>query len=75
MTLDEACDFFTEPELVGDLRAAQEILRQRCVYDCVEVKNHLVVINPVYEEEFQLLFSKHLLAVLHQKIRKTILWS
>ena len=64
MSLDKACNYFTEPELVGDLRAAQEILRQRCVYDCVEVKNHLVVINPVYGEEFQLLFSKHLLAVL-----------
>lgn len=64
MTLDEACDFFTEPELIGDLRAAKEILRQRCVYDCVEVKNHLVVVNPDYGEDFQLLFSKHLLAAL-----------
>lgn len=64
MTLDEACDFFTEPELVGDLRAAQEILRQRSVYDCVEVKNHLVVINPIYDEDFQLLFSKNLFAAL-----------
>lgn len=64
MTLDSACDYFTEPGLVGDLRAAQEILRQRCIYDCVDVRNHLVVINPVYDQEFQLLFSKHLIAAL-----------
>jgi hypothetical protein len=64
MTLNDACDLLEDSELKSHFRSAREILRQRCLYDSVQVKNHLVVINPVYDEHFQLEFSKHLLAAL-----------
>jgi hypothetical protein len=64
MTLDGACEFFKDSTFIGDLRAAKEILRQRCALDSVQAKNHLVVINPDYNDDFQLRFSKQLLAAL-----------
>jgi hypothetical protein len=64
MTLDEACEFFEDDELKIHFRSAREILRQRSMYDSVQVKNHLVIINPTYDEHYQLEFSRHLLAAL-----------
>jgi hypothetical protein len=64
MTLDAACEFFEDSTFIGDLRGAKEILRQRCALDSVESKNHLVVINPNYNADFQFRFSKQLLAAL-----------
>ena len=64
MTLDEACEFFEDDELKIHFRSAREILRQRSLYDSVQVKNHLVIINPIYDEHFQMEFSRHLLAAL-----------
>jgi len=64
MTLDDACDFFVDTSFIGDLRGAKEILRQRCLFDSVKEKTHLVIINPNYNENFQLNFSKNLLSTL-----------
>ena len=63
-TLDEACETFIDAPFIGDLRGAKEILRQRCSYDSIDSRDHLVVINPSYDENFQLKFSAHLLGVL-----------
>jgi len=77
MTLDAACEFFEDDELKGHFRSVREILRQRCLYDSVQMKNHLVIINPVYEQQFQLRFSKHLLAALidYEKTYGTHCWN
>ena len=64
MTLDDACDSLDDGPLKIHFRRVREILRQRSQYDSVQVKNHLVVLNPIYDEHFQLKFSKHLLAAL-----------
>ena len=64
MTLDAACEFFVNTSFIGDLRGAKEILRQRCLFDSVKEKTHLVIINPNYNETFQLNFSKNLLSTL-----------
>jgi hypothetical protein len=64
MTLEEACEFSEGDALKIHFRRAKEILRQRSIYDSVQVKNHLVLINPSYDEHYQLEFSRHLLAAL-----------
>lgn len=64
MTLDDACEKLTETDIVGDLRAAKEILRQRCISDGFNNTKHIICINPNNSEEFQEKYIKLLLSQL-----------
>nr|ANV79223.1 hypothetical protein [uncultured Candidatus Thalassoarchaea sp.] len=65
MTLDEACETLTDTDFIGDLRAAKEIIRQRCLSDGINQTNHIICINPTYDDEFQEKYIKLLLTQLH----------
>ncbi len=64
MTLDDACEQLTETDFIGDLRAAKEILRQRCLSDGINHANHIICINPTNDGEYQEKYIKLLLTQL-----------
>ena len=65
MTLNDACEQLTETDIIGDLRAAKEILRQRCLSDGINHADHIVCINPINDESYHDKYIKLLLTQLH----------
>ena len=64
MSLNDACEQLTETDFIGDLRAAKEILRQRCLGDGINHTDHIVCINPKNDEGYQESYIKLLLSML-----------
>jgi len=65
MTLNDACEQLTETDFIGDLRAAKEILRQRCLSDGINHADHIICINPRNDKQYQEKYIKLLLTQLH----------
>lgn len=65
MTLNDACEQLTETDIIGDLRAAKEILRQRCLSDGINHADHIVCINPINDGSYHDKYIKLLLTQLH----------
>ena len=64
MSLNDACEQLTETDFIGDLRAAKEILRQRCIGDGINHTDHIVCINPKNDDTYQESYIKLLLSML-----------
>ena len=66
MTLNDACvEQLTETDFIGDLRAAKEILRQRCIGDGINHTDHIVCINPKNDDTYQ--EELHQVIIVHVK--------
>lgn len=63
MTLERALiEFEGHADFIGDLRIAHNVLFRRALEDDIDTHQHMVVINPKPDVEFQMMFFLHLLA-------------